>query len=266
MWSLTHPSDSTLTSAYAKLAQLNPFRYRGYVWDEETGLYYLRSRYYDPAWGRFVNPDALLGTIGAVLRHNQFTYCYNNVPVRNDANGMAANNIVKNMLRGLVNGFCQGILLFVSETEAPKRVFAHWMFGEGETLDDETKRQLIALMKNSPALKRDIYRKYKKQGSVVDSGLEFPKSERDLNITVGHAEYIAEVKPLGGTYWVSVTISDTGDFGERRLDGSSLESIRETFNISNLANDVGTTIEATGLATTFSWEVSFQMTIDPDEL
>ena len=65
---------------------------------------------------------------------------------------------------------------------------------------------------------------------------------------------------------VSVTISDTGDFGERRLDGSSLESIRETFNISNLANDVGTTIEATGLATTFSWEVSFQMTIDPDEL
>ena len=41
-----------MTSAYAKLAQLNPFRYRGYVWDEETGLYSLRSRYYDPAWGR----------------------------------------------------------------------------------------------------------------------------------------------------------------------------------------------------------------------
>ncbi|MEG1844328.1 MAG: hypothetical protein RR296_08795, partial [Clostridia bacterium] len=43
---------STLTIEYAELARLNPFRYRGYVWDVETGYYYLRSRYYDPAWGR----------------------------------------------------------------------------------------------------------------------------------------------------------------------------------------------------------------------
>ena len=49
-----------MTSAYGKLAQLNPFRYRGYVWDEETGLYSLGSRYYDPAWGRFLNADAAI--------------------------------------------------------------------------------------------------------------------------------------------------------------------------------------------------------------
>ena len=36
----------------------NPFRYRGYVYDEETGLSYLRSRYYNPATGRFVNMEA----------------------------------------------------------------------------------------------------------------------------------------------------------------------------------------------------------------
>ena len=36
----------TLTTAYEALAELNPFRYRGYVFDEETRLYYLRSRYY----------------------------------------------------------------------------------------------------------------------------------------------------------------------------------------------------------------------------
>ena len=39
------------------IASLNPFRYRGYVYDEESGLYYLNSRYYRPAWGRFVNAD-----------------------------------------------------------------------------------------------------------------------------------------------------------------------------------------------------------------
>lgn len=39
------------------VGKLNPFRYRGYVYDEETGLYYLQSRYYDPLTGRFLNAD-----------------------------------------------------------------------------------------------------------------------------------------------------------------------------------------------------------------
>ena len=57
------------------LGELNPFRYRGYVYDGETGLYYLRSRYYDLAVGRFVNADAVIdrGYSGATL----FTYCRN---------------------------------------------------------------------------------------------------------------------------------------------------------------------------------------------
>ncbi len=42
------------------LGAVQPFRYRGYVFDEETGLYYLRSRYYNAQWGRFVNADALI--------------------------------------------------------------------------------------------------------------------------------------------------------------------------------------------------------------
>ena len=42
------------------LGSVQPFRYRGYVFDEETGLYYLRSWYYNPWWGRFVNADALI--------------------------------------------------------------------------------------------------------------------------------------------------------------------------------------------------------------
>ena len=37
--------------------RLNPFRYRGYYYDVETGYYYLQSRYYNPEWGRFLNAD-----------------------------------------------------------------------------------------------------------------------------------------------------------------------------------------------------------------
>ena len=54
----------------------NPFRYRGYVYDGETGLYYLRSRYYNPARARFLNADGYVQTlIGDLTSANIFSYC-----------------------------------------------------------------------------------------------------------------------------------------------------------------------------------------------
>ena len=67
----------TLTTAYEKLAVLNPFRYRGYVYDEETGLYYLRSRYYASHQCRFINADIFLGVLTELQAHNLFSYCVN---------------------------------------------------------------------------------------------------------------------------------------------------------------------------------------------
>lgn len=69
------------------LGKLNPFRYRGYVWDEETSLYYLRSRYYNPEWGRFLNADSLLGKSGGFLTHNLSCYCVNNPVLCYDQDG-----------------------------------------------------------------------------------------------------------------------------------------------------------------------------------
>ena len=58
------------------VANNNPFRYRGYYYDLETGLYYLQSRYYNPTWGRFLNADSAL--YSNILGFNLFAYCYNN--------------------------------------------------------------------------------------------------------------------------------------------------------------------------------------------
>jgi RHS repeat-associated protein len=69
------------------LGYLNPFRYRGYFFDEETELYYLRSRYYNPVWGRFIYADTVIGKKGSVLSHNVFAYCKNNPPTFSDVNG-----------------------------------------------------------------------------------------------------------------------------------------------------------------------------------
>ena len=58
--------------------RLNPFRYRGYYYDVETGLYYLQSRYYNPEWGRFLNADGYVSTGAGMLGYNMFVYANNN--------------------------------------------------------------------------------------------------------------------------------------------------------------------------------------------
>ncbi len=76
------------------LAFDNPFRYRGYGYDEESGLYYLRSRYYSPSTDRFINEDCLISQ--RFHCSNIFCYCSNNPVMRIDACG--------NMWIGLISG------------------------------------------------------------------------------------------------------------------------------------------------------------------
>ena len=69
------------------LGKINPLRYRGYIYDAETELYYLQSRYYDPQVGRFLNADALVSTGEGLLGNNMFAYCLNNPTNRIDIAG-----------------------------------------------------------------------------------------------------------------------------------------------------------------------------------
>ena len=63
----------------SELLTINPFRYRGYYYDEETGLYYLNSRYYDPETGRFISPDSLKYLEPETCNGlNLYAYCGNN--------------------------------------------------------------------------------------------------------------------------------------------------------------------------------------------
>ncbi|MCM1441222.1 MAG: RHS repeat-associated core domain-containing protein [Roseburia sp.] len=70
------------------LAEANPFRYRGYFYDEETGLYYLNTRYYDPTTGRFISQDSVEYAENEVINGlNLYAYCGNNPVMRVDPNG-----------------------------------------------------------------------------------------------------------------------------------------------------------------------------------
>jgi len=81
---------STTGSLASTIGVKNPYRYRGYRYDTETGLYYLQSRFYNPDWGRFVNADGLTGVDGELLTHNMFAYCINNPINKDDPTGFIA--------------------------------------------------------------------------------------------------------------------------------------------------------------------------------
>ncbi|MBQ7857502.1 MAG: RHS repeat-associated core domain-containing protein [Oscillospiraceae bacterium] len=75
------------------IATVNPFRYRSYYFDTETGLYYLQSRYYDPALGRFISADVMLDT-ATVIGFNLFAYCGNNPIMHVDPMGYARTYVI----------------------------------------------------------------------------------------------------------------------------------------------------------------------------
>ena len=75
--SITDQNGNAITSE-THIGNLNPFRYRGYYYDTESGFYYLMSRYYDPVTHRFINADGYFQAGGDILDANMSAYCANN--------------------------------------------------------------------------------------------------------------------------------------------------------------------------------------------
>ncbi|MGG2921524.1 RHS repeat domain-containing protein [Brevibacillus parabrevis] len=67
----------------------NPFQYSGEIYDEKSGFYYLRARYYDPRVGRFISEDTYKGTVDNPLSLNRYTYVLNNPLIFIDPTGHA---------------------------------------------------------------------------------------------------------------------------------------------------------------------------------
>ena len=80
------------------LGKVQPFRYRGYVFDEETGLYYLRSRYYNPQQLRWINSDNIIAVNSGFTAANNYVYCGNSPINRYDANGRSWKDVVRGLI------------------------------------------------------------------------------------------------------------------------------------------------------------------------
>ena len=95
-----------IVSSSGKLAEINPLRYRGYYYDNETGFYYLQSRYYDPANRRFINADVYASTGQGFVGTNMFAYCVNNPVFLTDEDG---NFAIAIGIGAAVEAICAGV-------------------------------------------------------------------------------------------------------------------------------------------------------------
>ena len=103
-----------IASSSGRLAEINPLRYRGYYYDNETGFYYLQSRYYDPANRRFISADVYASTGQGFVGTNMFAYCNNKPIINSDPSGHA--------LRSNLTAICDGGSGYLDRTKDVKRV------------------------------------------------------------------------------------------------------------------------------------------------
>ena len=83
-----YKSNGTIDNDPTSIGNLNPFRYRSYYYDSDTGLYYLKSRYYDPEIGQFISPDDMdYLSMEEITGVDLYAYCHNNPVMNYDPDG-----------------------------------------------------------------------------------------------------------------------------------------------------------------------------------
>ena len=112
-WGNVLSVDGTLAET---VGTVNPMRYKSYYLDPETGWYYLQSRYYDPAVGRFLNADLVefLGVTKTVISNNLFGYCENNAINYNDFLGYWKWPIIKRIPSFLISTLIDAPILLLA--------------------------------------------------------------------------------------------------------------------------------------------------------
>ena len=103
------------------------------MYDAETGLYYLQSRYYDPNTGRFISADSTdyLGANETVISYNLFAYCGNDPVINIDKSGKIFMNAI---LGGIFGAVLSGVIYYI-EYQLGMRSWNWWTFAGNVALD-----------------------------------------------------------------------------------------------------------------------------------
>ena len=108
---------SVTGSMASTLGKYNPFRYRGYYYDNETDFYYLNSRYYDAEVGRFISADKFASTGQGLLGNNMFVYCGNNPIICADDGGEWWHIVIGGAIGLVVGAITSAVTQYIEDGE-----------------------------------------------------------------------------------------------------------------------------------------------------
>lgn len=251
-------------SIYEDIALANPLRYRGYVYDSETELYYLQSRYYDPELCRFISADSYLIAGNYLQGTNMFSYCLNNPVMYSDPSGYAT---VKDWVKKLICNIGVDFLTDKGWTLAAL-MFSHAFWGSGENFGSEISTPMIDALRKSATFTNSVKSVIKNSATykaLVSSRLpgafvinnyediEYKLDEPNLHYSIQHASYDIVIVYMVEYCFAIITISDTYDFTEIRTITDDLEL---NISLSNVANDFGFVLQKLNLIEPYDWSVT----------
>ena len=134
---------SYYNSGSTTTATKNPFKYRGYYYDSNLGLYYLQSRYYDPVIGRFINADGYISTGQGIHSYNMYAYCNGNPVMYIDDSGNAPSHVMVSLYDGGGSTSNDGVTISRYSLS-----FGDIIILQGGGIDDKTKEMYAAKYPN----------------------------------------------------------------------------------------------------------------------
>ncbi len=260
----------TLTgSLSAGLGKTNPFRYRGYIYDEDTQMYYLRSRYYSPELQRFISADRYI--LGGLCSANLYAYC-KNTPVMNvdpDGNigiiGTALASVTASAIvysRQIVSDAADAFLKSRGWT-LTNMLFQQSLWGGGQDVTDasygvSTVKKLIANDSQTFGMIKS-YAEQTKPGTTANyvvmdrdkKGYQYTKGDRYYALQHVNAD-VTVTKNIDGSWNALVHITDRYNFDEIRW-GTSLGDI---------ANNGGLFLQTAGLMSEYDIDITVKLASD----
>ena len=245
----------------SELANVNPLRYRGYYYDNETGYYYLQSRYYDASICRFINADLVKY---AELQKdspngtNSYIYCLNNPINYMDLLGYYRTYTYDN--RDAIYSAAE-LYLNKKGYNLTKKLFYHFLYGNGKCVNKSTESLLISKLKNASVLNNEIKRYlrgvYASKRVIKNKSIQFTSG--DLHYAIQKMGFCFTATRIKGnwkssTWKVSITAWDTFDFDQIRTFSKGIK-----VTISNAANDLGYWLQKLRIGKKYSWAVVYNV-------
>ena len=243
-------NNGSIITETSHIGYINPFRYRSYYYDNETKLYYLNSRYYNPEWGRFISEDGIINGNLDFISYNLYVYVSKNSVFAQD-NGMFINLRTaaewgKKIIQGVTAGL-SSILGAIGNLGISASMFNKSMLNPNKKVNKKTESNLKTKIQNSEEMKIAIDSCLKDSRTCTDSTVFV--SDKDLAYSVGHANYTIEKKYnyITNTRYLKIRVFDTYDFDE----------YKKGFSFGNMANNMGYFYQNNELLFSYEWDITY---------